>query len=101
MQKVLVISNRYLDFVGSDNKPVKGTSIQYIEPVTKNGATVYTHDKIWIKPEQEALARKAAGVIPGQLIELDYSLEGRRVVLSDIIPGELAVDFDSIFNKEE
>ncbi len=98
MQKVLVISNRYLDFVGSDNKPVKGTSIQYIEPITKNGITVYTHDKIWIKPEQESLAKKASGIIPGQLIELDYSLEGRRVVLSDIIPGELAVDFDNIFS---
>lgn len=101
MQKVLVISNRYLDFVGSDNKPVKGTSIQYIEPVSKNGVTTYVHDKIWIKPEQELLSKKASGIIPGQLIELDYSLEGRRVVLSDIIPGELSVDFDSIFNKEE
>lgn len=97
MQKVLVISSRFLDFVGQDNKPVKGTSIQYVEPVQKNDVTTYVHDKIWIKPEQETLSKKAAGLIPGQLIELDYSLDGRRVVLSDIIPGELAVDFDNIF----
>ena len=101
MQKVIILSNRYLDFVGDDNKPVKGRSIKYIECNTKNGEKVYEsnpNSKIWIKPDQAELEMAARALIPGELVELDYTVEGRRAVLSGIIPtGELAVDFDKIF----
>lgn len=102
MQKVIILSNRYLDFVGDDNKPVKGRSIKYIECLIKNGEKVFVSDpnsKIWIKPEQTELEMSARALLPGEVVDLDYSVEGRRAVLSGIIPtGELAVDFDKIFN---
>lgn len=103
MQKVIILSNRYLDFVGDDNKPVKGRSIKYIELVQKNGENVYISDersKIWIKPDNTVLENQAKNLLPGEVVELDYSIEGRRAhaVVSGILPtGELAVDFDKIF----
>ena len=101
MQKVIILSNRYLDFIGEDNKPVKGRSIKYIECLIKNGEKVFTcneNSKIWIKPEQSELELSARSLLPGEVVDLDYSIEGRRAVLSGIIPtGELAVDFDKIF----
>ena len=102
MQKVVILSNRYLDFMGDDNKPVKGRSIKYIECQTKNGEKVFLSDdrsKIWIKPEQSDLEMQARALLPGEIVELDYSIEGRRAVLTSIIPtGELAVDFDKVFS---
>lgn len=101
MQRVIILSNRYLDFVGDDNKPVKGRSIKYIECTTKNGEKVFISDersKIWIKPEQQELEMQARPILPGEIVELDYAIDGRRAVLSAINPtGELAVDFDKIF----
>ena len=102
MQKVIILSNRYLDFVGDDNKPVKGRSIKYIDCTTKNGEKVFYSDercKIWIKPEQNELELQARPLLPGEIVELDYTVEGRRAVLCAInSTGELAVDFDKIFN---
>lgn len=102
MQKVIILSNRYLDFVGDDNKPVKGRSIKYIDCTTKNGEkVVYSDDrcKIWIKPDQPDLELQARALLPGELVELDYTVEGRRAVLCAInSTGELVVDFDKIFN---
>lgn len=102
MQKVLILSNRYLDFIGDDNKPVKGRSIKYIECQIKNNERVFISDensKIWIKPHQSELEIQAKALLPGEVVELDYSIEGRRAVLSGIkSTGELAVDFDKIFN---
>lgn len=102
MQKVIILSNRFLDFKGTDDKPVKGRTIRYIDCTTKNGEKVYYSDddcKIWIKPEQTELELQAKSLLPGEIVELDYSIEGRRAVLSGIkSTGELAVDFDKIFN---
>lgn len=102
MQKVIILSNTYLDFIGSDNKAVKGRSIKYIECQTKNGEKKFISDgdsKIWIKPENSELELAARSLIPGEIVELDYIVEGRRAVLTSIIPtGELAVDFDKVFS---
>ena len=102
MQKVVILSNRYLDFMGDDNKPVKGRSIKYIECQTKNNERIYISDensKIWIKPHQSDLEMQARALLPGEIVELDYIVEGRRAVLTSIIPtGELAVDFDKVFS---
>lgn len=101
MQKVIILSNRYLDFLDEDKKPVKGRSIKYIDCSIKNGEKVfYSNDntKIWIKPEQNELELQARPLLPGEIVELDYTIEGRRAVLSSInSTGELAVDFDNIF----
>ena len=102
MQKVIILSNRYFDFVGDDKETVKGRSIKYIECTTKNGEKVFFSDansKIWITPDNTSLESKARSLLPGEIVELDYSIEGRRAVLSDIIStGELAVAFDTIFD---
>ena len=101
MQKVIILSNRYLDFKDEDGKPVKGRSIKYIECVLKQGQKIFISNedsKIWIKPEQSELELQARSLLPGEVVELDYSIEGRRAVLTSInSTGELAVDFDKIF----
>lgn len=103
MQKVIILSNRYHDFIGSDKKPVKGRSIRYIDHTIKNGEDFYYSDddcKIWIKPEQTDLERSACSLLPGTVVELDYVVVNKRAVLSAIIPtDDVAVDFDKIFKE--
>lgn len=95
MQRVLFVNAQHMDFE-SNGERIKGTSLKYLEKTEKGGVKGIYPGKEWLKPECKELIAKASQLVPGQLVDLDFSIEGRRVVLSDIIPGELAVDFDSI-----
>lgn len=97
MLKVLVLSVTNVDFTNRDGEPVKGTSLKYLDRIERSNKVEYKIDKIWFKPDSDFLSTVET-LLPGQFIELDFSLEGRnRVILSGIYPGELAVDFDNIF----
>lgn len=98
--KVIFLNCSNLDFE-SNGERIKGTSIKYIECVPPKGdkPQSYVPGKQWIHPEQTQLINIANQLTPGELIELDYSLEGKKVVFSGILPtGELAVDLDNIFS---
>lgn len=98
--KVIFLNCSNLDFE-SNGERIKGTSIKYIECVPPKGdkPQSYVPGKQWIQPEQIQLINIANQLTPGELIELDYSLEGKKVVFSGILPtGELAVDLDNIFS---
>lgn len=98
--KVIFLNCSNLDFE-SNGERIKGTSIKYIECVPPKGdkPQSYVPGKQWIQPEQTQLINIANQLTPGEIIELDYSLEGKKVVFSGILPtGELAVDLDNIFS---
>lgn len=98
--KVIFLNCSNLDFE-SNGEQIKGTSIKYIEcePPKGDKPQSYVPGKQWIKPEQSSLINIANELTPGELIELDYSLEGKKVIFSGIEPtGELVVDFDKIFS---
>lgn len=97
--KVIFLNCANLDFESNGEKIV-GTSIKFIERQPPKGERPesFVPGKQWIKPEQKDLIKIANTLTPGELIELDYSLEGKSVVFSGIKPtGELVVDFDKIF----
>lgn len=97
--KAIFLNCSNLDFE-SNGEQIKGTSIKFIErvPPKNDKPQSYVPGKQWIKPEQTELVKIANSLTPGELIELDYSLDGKNVVFSGIIPtGELVVDFDNIF----
>lgn len=97
--KVIFLNCANLDFESNGEKIV-GTSIKFIERQPPKGERPesFVPGKQWIKPEQKELIKIANTLTPGELIELDYSLEGKSVVFSGIKPtGELVVDFDKIF----
>ena len=101
--KVIFLDCTNLDFESNGEK-VKGTHLKFIERKPPKGEKPesYVPGKQWIRADQTELVRAANKLIPGELIELDYSLEGKTVVFSGITStGELAVDFDKIFNKKE
>lgn len=102
MLKVLVLSVTNLDFTNRDGDTVKGTSLKYLDRIINyNGNVEYKVDKLWFRPDSDLLSYVKT-LLPGQFVELDFSVEGRnRVVLSGIYPGDLAVDFDNIFTKGE
>ncbi len=96
MQKVLFFNSSIVDFVNDDKERIHGLSLKTLEKDKGNIKLC----KVWVDTEAPTYQRMcgiAAGLVPGQIIDLDYSAVGpRKVILSDIIPGELAVDFDSI-----
>ena len=98
--KVIFLNCANLDFESNGEK-IKGTQLKFIERIPPKGEKPesYVPGKQWIKPEQADLVKAANALTPGELVELVYSLEGKNVVFSGIIPtGELVVDFDKIFN---
>lgn len=101
MQKVLFFNSSVIDFVNDEKERIHGLSIKALE---KEKAMIKLC-KVWVDseaPTYEAMCKKASELVPGQLVDLDYSAVGpRKVILSDIIPGDLAVDFDMIFSRKE
>ena len=98
--KVIFLNCSNLDFE-SNGERIKGTSIKYIECIPPKGdkPQSFVPGKQWIKPEQTQLINTANALTPGEIIDLDYSLDGKKVVFSGILPtGELAVDLDNIFS---
>jgi len=98
--KVIFLNCANLDFESNGEKIV-GTSIKYIEYVPPKGdkPKSFVPGKQWIKPECKELIAIANTLTPGELIELNYDLDGKKVIFSGINPtGELAVDFDKIFS---
>lgn len=97
--KVIFLNCANLNFE-KDGEKIVGTSIKFIERVPPKGdkPQSFVPGKQWIKPEQVELVNIANTLTPGELIELDYELDGKKIVFSGINPtGELAVDFDKIF----
>ena len=96
--KVLVYSVANVDGKRQNGEPCVGVSIKGIQkdPETKQP----TYFKEWIDSTHSIYAKlkqKALSIVPGQVVQLEYSVAGRTAVISDIIPSEeLAVDFDSI-----
>lgn len=98
--KVIFLNCANLDFESNGEK-IKGTSIKYIEHIPPKGdkPSTYVPGKQWIKPECTELVNIANSLTPGELIELQYDLDGKKVIFSGIEPtGELVVDFDKIFH---
>lgn len=98
--KVLFLNCANLDFESNGEK-IQGTQIKFIEhqQATSSKPECFVPGKQWIKPECTELIKIANSLSPGELIELDYSLDGKKVVFSGITPtGELAVDFDKVFS---
>ena len=98
--KVIFLNCTNMDFESNGEK-IKGTQIKFIERTPPKGERPesFVPGKQWIKADQNELIKVANALMPGELVELDYSLEGKNVVFSGITStGELAVDFDKIFN---
>lgn len=96
--KVIFLNCVNMDFESNGEK-IKGTQIKFIERVPSKGERPesFVPGKQWIKADQTQLIVIANSLTPGELVELDYSLEGKNVVFSGIkSTGELVVDFDSI-----
>ncbi len=95
---VFVYSIENIDGRRKDGSRCVGVSIKGIARDSETNKPNYF--KEWVDethPSYSKLKQKALSVVPGQVIELDYSISGRTAVISDIIPSEeLAVDFDSI-----
>lgn len=98
MQKILFFNQTVCDFTDKQTgKRVHGLSIKGLE---KDDDRI-KFSKVWVDAGErnfDEMVSKASKLVPGQLIELDYSASGpKKIILTDIIPSEeLALDFDSI-----
>lgn len=99
--KVLFLNTSNLDF-DSNGEKVKGTSLKFVErkPPKDGSDEQFVPGKQWIKSEDTELVKLANDLVPGEIVELVYELDGKKVFLADIkSTGVLAVDFSSVFEK--
>ena len=100
-EKLIFIKTRYTEF---DDKNTPGQKVRgyFIDFLSKEVNETGEKWKVLIESQfvdksATALVEKIKQLVPGQYFNFDFNMVGRKsVVLSDIIPGELAVDFDSI-----
>lgn len=98
--KLFFYNGSVVDGFNANRERMIGVSIKGIEKDPETNSVKYF--KEWIDhthPQYDKLKAIALTLVPGQVIELDYSVRGRTAILSNIIPGELAVDFDSILDE--
>lgn len=100
MEKLIFIKTRYTEF---DDKQTgerkKGYFLEFLSKETddSNGKWKVLIESQYIDKAEVAVLDKVKQLIPGQYFNFDFNMVGRKsVVLSDIIPGEMAVDFDKI-----
>lgn len=99
-EKLIFIKTRYTEF--SDKQTGEQKKGYFIEFLSKEVNDAGDKWKVLIESQyvdksDVALIEKIKQLTPGQYFNFDFNMVGRKsVVLSDIIPGELAVDFDSI-----
>ena len=94
--KKMYLSHLVCDFTDKEtNANVKGYSIRYLYKHNKTGEIKY--DKEWIPDEYVTDSIKSAckTLIPGQEFVLDYALDGRKIYVSDIIPGDMIFDIQN------
>ena len=97
--KVIFLNCTNLDFESNGDR-IKGTQLKFIEKQIKNDTVSYVPGKQWIKAEAIELVKKANSLIPGQVVNLEYSLDGKNVIFTGINPtDDVAVDFDKIFKE--
>ncbi len=98
MRNKLFINLLWCDFKSEDGSPVKGFSVRFLEKDDRGNIKL---NKEWIadKYVTNPLRAELSSLKPGQIFDFEYSLDGKKVYVSDIIPGELVVDFDTIFNE--
>lgn len=98
MQKILFFNSNICDFLDQKTqKRVHGLSIKGLE---KDGENIKLC-KAWVDASEShfnVMCEKADNLIPGQVVELDYSaVSPKKIILTDIIPSDdVAVVFDNI-----
>lgn len=100
-EKLVFLRTRYTEF-DDKNAPgqlVKGYFVEFLskEVDEKTGAWKILNESQFVHKEAQNLVSILKELVPGQYINFDFAIEGRKtVVLTNIIPGEMAVDFDMI-----
>ena len=100
MEKLIFIKTRYTEF--PDKQSGEQRKGYFIEFLSKEVSEDETSWKVLIESQfvdksDVRIIDKIRQLKPGQSFNFDFSMVGRKsVVLSDIIPGELAVDFNVI-----
>lgn len=95
--QILVYSVSNIDGTTRDGERVTGVSIKGIQKDPETHLPGYF--KEWVDATHKSynqLKATALSLIPGQVAVLEYAVEGRKAVISNIIPGELVVDFDVV-----
>lgn len=96
MTNKLFINLLFCDFKDDSGKAVKGFSVRLLEKDDNGNIRL---NKEWIPDKYITNTIKAdlSTLKPGQIFDFEYSLDGKKVFVSDIIPGDVVVDFDTIF----
>lgn len=97
MSNKLFINLLFCDFKDDNNKAVKGFSVRFLEKDDNGNIRL---NKEWIPDKYitNNINADLKTLKPGQLFDFEYALDGKKVYVSDIIPGDVVVDFDTIFS---
>lgn len=91
--KKMFLSLYECDFKDKEtDKLVKGLSIRYLHKHPETGVIKY--DKEWVANEYvtENIKDTCKKLVPGQEIDFEYSLDGRKIYVSDVVSGDMIFD---------
>ncbi len=101
MEKLIFLRTRYIEFDDKNDpgQKVKGYWVDFLSKEVDESSDkwkILTEQQFVNKTDVEIL-EKIRQLVPGQYFNFEFSMVGRKsVILTDIIPGELAVDFNLI-----
>ena len=91
--KKMYLSLYECDFKDKEtDKLVKGFSIKFLEKHKDTGDIKYQKEWIPFEYITDNIRSVCKSLIPGQEIDFDYSLDGRKIYVSDVIPGDMIFD---------
>lgn len=100
MEKLIFIKTRYTEFTDKQSGELKkGYFIEFLSKEENDDGSKWKVliESQYVDKSDVAIIEKIKQLTPGQYFNFDFNMVGRKsVVLSDIIPGEMAVDFDKI-----
>lgn len=100
MEKLIFIKTRYTEFTDKQTSELKkGYFIEFLSKEENGDGSKWKVliESQYVDKSDIAILDKVKQLKPGQYFNFDFNMVGRKtVVLSDIIPGEMAVDFDII-----
>ncbi len=97
----LLVRVQKVDFTGDDGSEIKGTKLHYIEKTINDETNEVEFCPLshWIKADDTYFQNIAKELKPGQIFDFEYEIKKKKAIVVDIIPGDVAVDFDKIFEK--
>lgn len=91
--KKMFLSLYECDFKDKEtDKLVKGFSIRYLEKNVNTGDIKYQKEWIPFEDITDNIRSVCKSLIPGQEIDFEFALNGRKIYVSDVIPGDMIFD---------